>query len=56
MKISIRLLGSSIGAAMALFTISCTQSDPSSSSDPIQPSLMNQVSQNSTPKPIAKNW
>lgn len=54
MRKSIRLLGYSIGAAAALFTVSCTQSDPASPSDPIQPSIQNQVSQNSTPKPIAK--
>jgi hypothetical protein len=54
MRKSIRLLGCSIGAAAALFAISCTQSDPASSSDPIQPGIKNQLSQNSTPKAIAK--
>jgi hypothetical protein len=54
MKKSIRLLGSSIGAALALFTISCTQSDLANSSDPAQSAIKNQASQNSTPTPIAK--
>lgn len=54
MRKSIRLLGCSIGAAAALFAISCTQSDPAGSSDPIQPATKNLLSQNSTPTPIAK--
>lgn len=54
MRKSIRLLGCSIGAAAALFAISCTQSDPASSSDPIQPAIKSRLSQNSTPTAIAK--
>jgi len=54
MRKSIRLLGCSIGAAAALFAVSCTQSDPASSADPIQPAINNPLSHNSTPTPIAK--
>jgi|GEM_PF-6720274 len=53
MKKSIRLLTGSVGGAIALLAISCTQSDTASPTGTPQTSLNNEAALTSTPKPVA---
>jgi hypothetical protein len=53
MKNSIRLLGGSIGGALALFAVSCTQSDTANPSAPDQPAITAPAARNLGAKPIA---